>query len=302
MTKKSLSFLAACGLLACAATVRAELIYAVNGNNELLTFDSSAPSAILSRTAITGTGGEFISDIDFRPGNGQLYGLGENNNLFVIDFATGAASFVGATGVVANAPFGFDFNPVPDRIRLVSNDTTNFRLNPDTGAVANTDTNLFYVAGDANNGIAPQIAGAAYTNNFGPSPRTPPPGTELFYIDFNLEVLVFSPNPNLGELATRGSLNLGPGVDLSGLLGFDISGVTGVAFASLSLDGLTSSLYTIDLATGAATLAGGAIGLGTGETILDISAAPVPEPSTYALLGCAAAGLIAGRLRKIKTA
>lgn len=299
MTKKSLSFLAACGLLACAAPVRAELIYAVNGNNELLTFDSSAPGAILTRTLITNTGGEFINDLDFRPANQQLYALGENNNLYVLDLATGAATFVGASGVTAAAPFGFDFNPVPDRIRLVTNDSTNFRLNPATGTISNTDTNLFYVAGDANNGIAPQIAGAAYTNNFGPSPRTPPPGTELFYIDFNLDILVISLNPNGGELTTRGSL--GGGLDITGLIGFDISGVTGLAFAALSEDGLTSSLYTIDLATGTATLSGTG-SIGTGETILDISAAPIPEPSTYALLGLATAGLIVLRFRKIKTA
>lgn len=298
MTKKYLQLLVAFSLLALAAPARAELLYAVNGNNELLTFDSSAPGAILTRTAITNTGGEFINDIDFRPANGLLYALGENNNLFVINPVSGAASFVGATGVTALSPYGFDFNPVPDRIRLVTNDNTNFRLNPDTGTVSNNDTSLFYIGGDPNSGTAPQIAGAAYTNSFGPSPRTPPPGTELFYIDFNLGILVFSPDPNGGQLTTRGSLGLAFGI--TGLLGFDISGVTGDAFASLSADANTSSLFTIDLASGTATLVG-AIGAGD-EAILGLSAAPIPEPSTYALLGLAALGLIFFRFRKIKTA
>jgi hypothetical protein len=47
------------------------------------------------------------------------------------------------------------------------------------------------------------------------------------------------------------------GVNTSDLVGFDISGSTGLAFASLTPPtGAGSSLYTINLATGAATLVG----------------------------------------------
>jgi hypothetical protein len=42
-------------------------------------------------------------------------------------------------------------------------------------------------------------------------------------------------------------------------------------------------------------------GIGMGETILDISAAPVPEPSTYALLIGSIGALILFRRRKTQT-
>ena len=45
---------------------------------------------------------------------------------------------------------GFDFNPTVDRIRVVSSNDRNYRLNPNTGAIAFIDTNLAYAATDPN--------------------------------------------------------------------------------------------------------------------------------------------------------
>ena len=291
MPKKFLTFIAVATVAAAITPARAELLYAVNGNNELLTFDSSAPSTILSRQAITNTGGNSILNIDFRPNGGLLYGLSSNNTLFTINPMTGAASFVGTTTISGGFDYGFDFNPMADRIRVATDIGGNFRLNQTVSPITTTmDGNFFYVAGDPNAGTAPQLAGAAYTNNVAGAATT-----QLFYIDFNLDILVFSPNPNGGDLQTRGAL----GINVTGLMGFDISGVTGDAFATLSTDGVTSSLYRINLTTGAATLIGN--GIGMGETILDISAAPVPEPSTYALLIGSIGALILFRRRKTQT-
>ncbi len=272
------------------SSARAELLYAVNGNNQLLTFDSAAPGVILSRTAISGTGGDAILNIDFRPATGQLFALSGNNNLYTLNLATGAASFLGATGISGGFDYGFDFNPMADRIRVVTDSGGNFRINQTIPPpFLTTDTNLTYAAGDPNAGVAPQIAGAAYTNNIGGAGST-----QLYYIDLNLNTLALTTNPNGGVLTTVGAL----GFDVTGLMGFDISGVSGLAFASLSLNGVTSSLYTINLATGAATLVPG--GIGAGETILDISAAPVPEPSTYFLLALGAIGFFFVRRRMSK--
>jgi len=292
MYKPRLTILAALGFLALAAApVRAEVIFAVNGNNELLSFDSAAPGIILTRTAIS-SGGDAILNIDFRPATGQLFGLSANNNLFTINVGTGLATSVGPTTITGGFDYGFDFNPVPDRIRVATDAGGNFRVNPANAGVT-TDGNLFYVPGDANAGTAPQITGAAYTNNFPPSPRTPPPGTQLYYIDSNLDILGLSADPNSGGIQTVGSL----GLDVTGLLGFDISGLLGTAYASLSGDALTSALYRINLSTGFATLIGN-IGLRNGETILDISAARVPEAGgTAVLVAISTIGLLYFRRR-----
>jgi Domain of unknown function (DUF4394) len=39
----------------------------------------------------------------------------------------------------ALAGIGFDFNPVPDRLRLVGSNDRNFSINVDTGAVADSN-------------------------------------------------------------------------------------------------------------------------------------------------------------------
>src|SRR5262249_5884619 len=84
-------------------------------------------------------------------------------------------------------------------------------------------------------------------------------------------------SPNDGQLTTVGAL----GVDTTDQVGFDIAPTTGVAFASLTTVGTTSSstLYTINLATGAATMIGP---LGGSPTIRDIAVAPIIE-TVYAV-------------------
>jgi len=301
MYKLPLTILAGLGALALVAPVRAEILYAVNGNNELVTFDSTAPTVILTRAPISNTGGDAILNIDFRPNNGQLYGLSSTNNLYNIDLFTGAAALVGATGISGGFDYAFDFNPVPDRIRVATDTGSNFRVNPNNAALT-PDAALFYIGGDPNAGTAPSIAGAAYTNNFGPSPRTPPPGTSLYYIDFNLDILALSPNPNAGELMTIGSL----GINVTGLLGFDITD-DGEAFASLSTDGVTSSLYRINLLTGSATFLGDIGTSANDRTILDFSAPiqrfGVPDMGSSALLlAIGTIGLLSFHRRAAKTA
>jgi hypothetical protein len=83
---------------------------------------------------------EKILDIDFRPATGQLYGLGSTSRIYVINPETGDARMVGAapfTPALTGALAGFDFNPTVDRIRVVTDQGQNLRLNPETGAVYN---------------------------------------------------------------------------------------------------------------------------------------------------------------------
>jgi hypothetical protein len=241
-------------------------IFAITTANVLLRFDSGAPGTMLSTTTISGLqAGEDLLGIDFRPANGQLYGLGSTSRLYTIDSTTGVATQVGAgpfAAVLSGTNFGFDFNPVVDRIRVVSDANQNLRLNPNTGTLAATDTVLAYAVGDANAAIDPNLVGIAYTNNIAGATIT-----TLYGIDSNLDILTIQNPPNNGTLNTVGSL----GFDTSGSVGFDIA-TAGTAFASLSVSGLVG-LFTINLATGAVTPVGS---IGTGATaIRAIAIAPL---------------------------
>ena len=153
---------------------------------------------------------------------------------------TGIAVAVGGpfTPVLSGATFGFDFNPVVDRIRVVSNTGQNLRLNPDTGAVAAVDAAL--------NPGAPNVVGSAYTNNFAGATTT-----TLYAIDATTDQLLIQNPPNAGTLVPVGPL----GPDVADAVGFDISANDNRAFAIVTVGG-TSGLVTINLTTGAATPVG----------------------------------------------
>lgn len=199
--------------------------------------------------------GETLRSIDFRPKTSELYGLSSTSQLYTIDLKTGAAKAIGSalSPALTGTEFGLDFNPVVDRLRVVSDADQNLRLVPDTGTLAATDTVLAYASTDPNVGQNPNVTMAAYTNNVANASST-----TLFGIDTTLDVLVRqgdingSPtSPNAGTLFTVGSL----GVDFAAGAGFDIltdSSLTNTAYA---ISG--STLYGINLTTGLATSLGG---------------------------------------------
>lgn len=236
-------------------------VFAVTDTNELLRVDSATPSTVVSVGTISGLQvGEQIQGIDFRPATGQLYALGvvdggatDQGRIYTIDIATAAATQVGlapfSVSLADSADWGFDFNPVADRIRIVNDGEQNLRVHPDLGTLVGTDTSLAYAVGDANFGADAAIVGSAYSNNVGGAVTT-----TLYAIDFNGNRLVRqgsvegSVSPNTGSLATVGSL----GVTLATEnVGFDIDSHSGRAFAALNVGG-TTSLYSVNLTSGAA--------------------------------------------------
>ncbi|HEY6187997.1 MAG TPA: DUF4394 domain-containing protein [Pyrinomonadaceae bacterium] len=240
---------------------REQTIYGVTAFNNLISFERANPERLYSRVPITGLqAGEQILGIDFRPSNGVLYGLGSTSRLYTINTTTGVATQVGAgqfTPLLSGTDFGFDFNPLSGQIRVVSNTDQNLRLDPDTGTVAATDTTLAFAPADANAAVNPNVVALAYTNNVAGAVST-----TLYGIDSNKDSLVRvgsvggSPiSPDAGQLFTIGSIG-GVG-DFGGLTSFDILSSGDTALAAFSPPGFTSttpsSLYTINLTTGAAT-------------------------------------------------
>jgi uncharacterized protein DUF4394 len=249
---------AALGLALCTAAADGAPIVAVTTTN-LLRFDSTAPGSVAT-TAISGlTPGDTIVGIDRRPASLQVYALTRTavgvGRLYVLDTTTAAAQLVVTLApdpADATAPylslsgtrFGVDFNPVADRLRVVSDTGMNLRINPGNGLVI-TDAAL--------NPGAPTAVGAAYANNFFGASQT-----TLYVIDSGTDALMIQNPPNNGTLTTVGA---GLGIDVSDTAAFDIADLPAAnsAFATLQVAGVTG-LYRIDLAAGVATSVGNVLG------------------------------------------
>jgi hypothetical protein len=247
------------------ARIAPATLYALTSSNDLLSFDSAAPTTILETIPVTGligAAGETLVGMDFRPATGELYlfsvDAANDGRLYVLNEYTGAAAFVGTItnpDPINTLSYGFDFNPTVDRIRVVNSAGENLRLNPNTGILAGDDTNLTFGMGTTGPVSAVaydrSIAGTAFSTLYG--------------IDTGSDALIRiggtngNPSPNAGAVSLVGSL----GVDATSA-DFDIEIGAGTAFATLTVGG-TVGLYTIDLTTGAATSVGA---IGNGATAL----------------------------------
>jgi hypothetical protein len=270
--------------------------------NSLVFFDSATPGTVSAPLPVTGLGAEFLLGIDLRPADGQLIGVTRSTanptqaQAYSINTTTGAATLIQAAFTfpfTSIGAIGIDFNPVPNALRLVSDAEANLRITAGGTGTVNTDSSLTRT-GSPDPTL--DIAGVAYSNNFAGASVT-----TLYDINANTGQLFTqggvngTPSPNTGMLFLVGSLGLVPA---NNLVGFDISGLTGIAYASMFVPGGSDALFTINQATGAATLVGA---IGGNLDIIDITAATqgrVPEPGTLALFGIGTALLGALRRRR----
>ncbi|MEO5820048.1 MAG: DUF4394 domain-containing protein [Vicinamibacteraceae bacterium] len=228
--------------------------------NELIRFHSATPGTILGTATLSGLQlAEQLVGIDMRPADGQLYGVGSTSRLYLLNAITGAATQIGPVfpQLLSGTRFGVDFNPMVDRLRIVSDDEQNFRINPNTGGLSGVDSNLT---------PAGTVGAAAYSNNVDGT------GATLLYdIDAGSDQLLIQgqvpPGPNTGVLTAVGPL----GVNTSSDVAFDISPFDNTAFAALNVGGI-AGLYTINLTTGAAAPIGT---IGTGTVINGLTAMPL---------------------------
>jgi hypothetical protein len=265
-----------------ALAIDAPTFHGLNTAGRLVTFSGFRPAVLKSVREVSGLqAGEELVAIDFRPGTGQMMGVGSTSRLYLIDPGSGDATEVGIgpfAPALAGVDFGVDFDPRIDRLRVVSNADENLVINPATGAVQSVDNPLAYEASDPNAGVDPSVVALANSD------VVPSAGSTTAYgIDSGLDILVRlgspggSPSaPASGELFTIGPL----GFDAPSMVGLDIA-LSGAAYAAFSLPGSNDSvLFWVDLSTGAATEVGR---VGVNFPLRSI-AIPLPvSPTAYAV-------------------
>jgi hypothetical protein len=236
--------------------VRRLTVVGLTADRRLVCFSAARPDQAVDIGPITGLVGNDTSvvGIDFRVQDGKLYGVGNAGGVYTLDPASGAATFVNSLTVALDGTaFGVDFNPVADRLRIISNTGQNLRHNVLTGATISDDTPpapaprmpLSYTAGMTALGVA----AAGYTNN----DLAASTATTLFDLDVMMDQVALQVPPNNGTLTATGKL----GLDVTSA-GFDVFSavVDGVTVGNIGLAVLNSSLglgfYEIDLLTGTA--------------------------------------------------
>ena len=214
------------------------MLVATTNQNQLLTFNARNPERIKDIQAITGLpAGVTLRGIDFRPKTGDLYGVGSDSVVYRVNPGTGIAISEGPafTPALRGQAFGVDFNPVVDKIRVVSDDRQNLRLNVDEGTVLSADADL-------NPGM-PQVVAAGYENSS--FSFTQPTATTLHVVDAASDTLFTQNPPNNGTLTNPRKLRVDVGLNT----GFDVAGADNVGYLS-DQSRRGTELYTVDLTTG----------------------------------------------------
>jgi hypothetical protein len=127
--------------------------------NELVHLLSGPPVVEKSVVPITGLRpDELIIAIDTRVKTKELYGVSNQSVIYKINATTGLATAITGQPMVPaieGTMVGFDFDPIEDMLRVVSNTGQNLRLSPETGQVLVIDTPL--------NPDTPAVQRAAYS-------------------------------------------------------------------------------------------------------------------------------------------
>lgn len=290
---------------------RAETLVALMSNKKLRHFDSTSPGAWTKTVDLVGLPAqESVQALDFRPDGTVIVVTREGTQLRCYDIhpETGVILRPGSstTKTSANAVAFDAFAPQVHDINLVlvteSDAMSRFSYYPsNSGSLASLT--LFYdnSAGDGDPvdsrvGVNPSIVGLAASNSF-PAARS----SVLYGVDSGQNTLV-KITWGHGSMDTVAEIELPNGADLDfGLrVGFDISGVTGVAYLANGV-GAGTNLYTVDLTSGD-TEEFGRIGpplQEIGTVVMDIAALPpagLVNLSTRSRVGTGENVMIAGFL------
>ena len=183
----------------------------------LIRFEDDRPGRARDVGRVTGLAGDTkLVGIDYRPASGSdgsrgvLYGLGDAGGVYTVDRAARATKVSQLSVPLEGSSFGVDFNPVVDRLRIISDTGQNLRHNvdaPTDGTLRDAPLTITAPAPAAATGVT----GAAYTNN----DQDPNTATTLFDIDSTLDQTSIQSPANAGTLAATGKLGIdtGPAVD-----------------------------------------------------------------------------------------
>lgn len=264
---KKTIFLGSVALFGLVPGLSAASLFGVTDGNNLVSFDTSDPSVFLTSVPISGLFASdgvtqdpnaFVVNLSYNPATGQFFGIDTNANFYRIGL-NGSATLLNNTFSPTGFDAGFSYDPFTGEFAYADDSAERFNIS--NAGIATLVGSAAYGVGDPNEATAPQVVGLAIDPDFG----------SAYFLDANLGILALALDPDATELFTLGSLGLG--VTAFGDLTIDFDGNL---FASLSTDGLSSGLYSIDETTGAASLIGN---FSTG-----VSTITIPEPSA-ALLG-----------------
>lgn len=250
MSMRNAAFTAAAILLSTTAaqTANAETVAALVDGKSIAWIDSAAKK-VTGMVALDG--GASLVGIDVRPSDGKLYGVTPDGVIVTVDAKSGKWEKKSQLSekLPAGEAISVDFNPVADRMRIITSNGMSLRVNVEDGK-ATVDGSLKYAETDANKGKMPKVTAVGYTNSVAGTKET-----ALYDIDAASGMLLKQAPPNDGIVSGIGKL----GVALDGPIAFDIwtdgkGGNVGWLLAG-------GNLHTVDLASGAAKPVGAIAGL-----------------------------------------
>lgn len=246
----SIRALTAAGALAAltagfAPAANADEIVALIGGKSLAMVN---PDSLKVTGKVDVTGAENLVGVDVRPADGMLYGVTAAGDIVTIDVKTGAATKKSTLSekLAAGAKVTVDFNPMADRLRIMTDAGVSLRVNVDDGK-ATVDGSHKFAETDMHKGEKPNVVAGAYTNSLVGKKAEK---TELFNIDATIPALVKQAPPNDGVLNAIGKIGVKP----SGAVAFEIAASADGKNAGWLLTG--GELYSVDLTTGATKKAG----------------------------------------------
>jgi hypothetical protein len=145
----------------------------LDGTGNLSRRSMSDPGTVLE--AVTVTSASRLIAIDFRPATGDLYGLGVDGQLYLVNTSTGVATAIGDPhpALMPAQPYvGFDFDPISDQAVLTAGVFA--RLSPVTGAVVSSGAPAVFAPGDLYEGQIAFLSAIAY------GPATNPSTSQLY--------------------------------------------------------------------------------------------------------------------------
>lgn len=228
-----------------AAPAMADSVIALIGGKSLAMVD---PDSLKVTGKVDVSGAENLVGIDVRPADGMLYGVTAAGDIVTIDPTSGKATKKSTLSekIPAGAKVTVDFNPMADRLRVMTDGGVSLRVNVDDGK-ATVDGSHKFAETDMHKGEKPNVVAGAYTNSLNGKKAEK---TELYNIDATIPALVKQAPPNDGVLNAVGKIGVKP----SGAVAFEIAAQADGSNAAWLLTG--GSLYSVDLKTGATKEAG----------------------------------------------